>query len=287
MAIIIKFFQVFVEYLIEILPYFLLALLITTFLQTYINMLWIKRFLKNTFLAPVTTGIIGGLLPVCSCSMMPIALMINSLSSSYAPVLSFLIVAPIISPITIALTYALFGWEMTLFRLFGTFIFAMLMSYLAHTLFKKPTQIPTFMKQSKGKESKRDLFISSFLSTLKVMGKYILLGVFIASLIRAVVPSTWVSYVSGSIFSYPLISLVSIPVYVCSGEDVPIARAMFDVGFTGGNALTFMLASSGICLPTIIASMSFLPKRLSLLYALSWFLLSTVLGLLYDSLLYS
>ncbi len=277
-----SFIKSFYQYLLDIVPYFLLATSITAFIQSYVNLSLIKRFMKNPYTASITTGVVGGLLPVCSCSMIPVALMINSLSKSYAPVITFLIVAPIVSPITVILTYALFGYKMALFRVGATFIFALLTAYIVHALFKKPSQIPIGAVSKRLVENRFRLFLKYLLDTVKLTGKYILIGITIAAFIKTVVPSTWVAYISKTFLSYPLISLVSIPVYVCSGEDVPIAKALFEVGFTQGNALTFMLASSGICLPTIVATLSFLPRALVFIYAGSWFILSTVTGLIYD-----
>ncbi len=281
-----NFLRNFYDYLLDILPYFLLALLITALVQTYVNLSFVKKFMKNPFISSVTTGVMGGLLPVCSCSMIPVALMINSFSKSYAPVLSFLIVAPVISPVTVVLTYGLFGLNIAVFRIVFTFLFALIIAYIVHFFFKKPSQIPMGMSSKKDLGNKVSLFFSHFSSTLKLTGKYIIIGLIIAAFIKAVVPSTWAAYISKTVFSYPLISLVSIPIYVCSGEDVPIAKALLDIGFTQGNALTFMLASSGICLPTIVAVMSFLPKRLVALYVTAWFFLSTFMGLLYDYLIF-
>uniref|UniRef100_A0A7C2YWN0 Permease n=1 Tax=Hydrogenobacter sp. TaxID=2152829 RepID=A0A7C2YWN0_9AQUI len=83
-------------------------------------------------------------------------------------------------------------------------------------------------------------------------------------------------------FSYPLISFMSVPIYVCSGEEVPIAKALTEVGFTWGNALTFMLGGTGTCMPTILAVMRFLPKALVLAYVIFWILFSMTMGFLYD-----
>ncbi len=277
-----EFFHVFSEYLLDILPYFLLALFITSFIQAYVNLSWFNRLMGRALLAPVLAGILGGILPLCSCSMIPVALMINSWSRSYGPVVSFMIVEPVVSPVTVILTYGFFGWKMALVRILGTFTFALIAAYSIHFLFKKDKPLPLSMSHRRAEKSKRTLFSKSFLSNLKFLGKYILLGIIIATVIRVSIPSQWASYVSGTFLSYPLIALISIPIYVCSGEDIPIAKALLEVGFTQGNTLTFMLASSGICLPTILAAMCFLPKILILLYIIYWFLLATSVGFMYD-----
>ncbi|MFN4319709.1 MAG: permease [Aquificaceae bacterium] len=278
-----SFLRSFYNYTVDILPYFLIALFITSFLQSFTKLSWLKAILKKEKTASIYTGILGGILPLCSCSMLPVANLINSMSKGYAPVLSFLIIAPVISPITLLLTYGYFGLSMALVRFIGTFLFALSFAYLMDLFFTKPKTLPIMI----GGESKNSkLFLYILKDNLFGIGKYLFLGIFIASLIKVLVPASLIKPIAGSLFSYPLISLISIPIYVCSGEEVPIAKALKDIGFTWGNALTFMLGGTGICMPTIIALMRFLPKALVLVYFVFWVLFSMIMGFLYDIVLW-
>ncbi|MCS7170883.1 MAG: permease [Aquificaceae bacterium] len=274
------FLRAFIDYLMDITPYFLIAVLITSFLQGFTKLSWLRSILKNQNTAPVYTGLIGGLLPLCSCSMLPVANLINSLSKSYAPVLSFLVVAPIISPVTILLTYGYFGWSMTFMRIFGTMLFALLFAYTASFLVKKPKGIPMAFGNAGG--SGLSSFTTHFRNNLLGIGKYLLLGIFIASLIKTLLPPSLVRPIAGSLLSYFFIAFVSVPIYVCSGEEVPIAKALRDVGFTYGNSFTFMLGGTGICMPTILATLKFLPKVLVAFYVFFWILFSIAMGIFYD-----
>lgn len=280
------FLKSFYDYTVDIIPYFLIALVITSLLQSFTKLSWLKVILKKEKVAPVYTGILGGLLPLCSCSMLPVANLINSMSKSYAPVLSFLIIAPVISPVTLLLTYGYFGLSMTLVRLIGTFIFAISFAYLVSFFFTKPKTLPIMMGGD-GKSKNSKLFFYILKDNLFGIGKYLFLGIFIASLIKVFVPASLIKPIAGSIFSYLLISFMSVPIYVCSGEEVPIAKALTEVGFTWGNALTFMLGGTGICMPTILAVMRFLPKALVFAYVVFWLIFSMVMGILYDIIFWS
>ena len=278
-----SFFNAFYGYLVDILPYFLLAVLVTSILQGFTKLEWLRFFLKRERTAPIYTSLLGGLLPLCSCSMLPVANLINSMSKSYAPVLSFLVVAPVVSPVTLLLTYGYFGLPMTLFRLLGTFLFALIFAYTVSLYFKKPKVIPLLMGSSGSSGHGFFLYLKE---NLLGIGKYLLLGIVIASVIKTLLPPDLIASVAGSFLSYPLLSVVSVPVYVCSGEEVPIGRALRDVGFTGGNALTFMLGGTGICLPTIVATMKFLPKGLVIAYVIFWLFFSTLMGFIYDAIIW-
>ena len=277
-----KFFFSLYDYTLDILPFFLIAVLITSLLQGFTKLSWLKVFLKNKRTAPIYTGFLGGLLP--SCSMLPVANLINSMSRSYAPVLSFLIVAPVVSPITLLLTYGYFGLPMTALRLFGTLGFALLFAYTADLFFKKPSSLPLFFggASQSGWKSFGTYFKDNFFG----IGKYLLLGIVIASFIKTLIPPELIRPIAGSFLSYPLVSFASIPIYMCSGEEVPIAKALRDIGFSSGVSLTFMLGGTGICMPTIIATLKFLPKGLVVAYVIFWISFSTVMGILYDMLLW-
>ena len=119
---------------------------------------------------------------------------------------------------------------------------------------------PLTLKLSYAEKSKKRLvFLEGLKEQLPVV-KYLLIGLLIASIIKTYAPIQLTAYISQSPLAYPLISLVAIPIYVCSEEDVVLGKAMLDVGFTTGQAMTFMLASSGVCLPAIFATMPFFPN---------------------------
>ncbi|MFN3264875.1 MAG: permease [Aquificaceae bacterium] len=275
-----NFFLSLWDYTLDILPFFLLAVLITSLLQGFTSLSWLKTFLRKRRTAPIYTGILAGLLPLCSCSMLPVANLISSMSRGYAPVLSFLVVAPVVSPVTLLLTYGYFGLPMTMLRLFGTLFFALLFAYISDFFFKKPSGLPLTIGGARdtGWKSFGTYFKDNFLG----IGRYLLLGIVIASLIKTLIPPGLIKPIAGSFLSYPLLSFVSIPIYVCSGEEVPIAKALGDIGFSWGGALTFMLGGTGICVPTILATLKFLPKGLVLAYVFFWLFFSVTMGILYD-----
>ena len=280
-----NFLVTFLDYTFDVLPYFLLASVVGAGLQSFLGPDLLKRELLNSPLAPLVTAILGALVPVCSCSMIPIARSIDGLSRSHAPAIAFLATAPVLSPVTLLLTLGMFGTEITVLRFLSSFIFAVLLAYIVVFLFSKKAVLPLFQGAYADKKPGLRELLENFKTLTLSTGKYIFLGLFIASLIKVLVPQNVVLKFSESILSYPLISLASVPIYVCSGEEVPIAKSLHDLGLRSGQVLTFMLASSGICVPTIMALASFLPKRLVVFYSLAWFLFATGVGLITDYLL--
>jgi uncharacterized membrane protein YraQ (UPF0718 family) len=277
-----EFFKNFYSYLVEIVPFFVVAMFVSAFLKAMVKPSFFLKFLSKRRSAPIFTALLGAVSPMCSCSMLPFANFINSYSKGYGPVLAFLITAPTLSPVILLLTYGLFGLDVSIYRLVGSLAYALLVAYTVGYFFKKP---PTLQMKRKEDSSKRSAFIEGLREQLPVV-KYLLIGIAIASLIKTFTPTWLTASLSKTPLAYPLISLVAVPIYVCSGEDVILGRAMVDVGFTTGQAITFMLGSTGVCLPTIFALFSFLPKKVVFAYSAGWLIFSILTGLAYDTLFY-
>ncbi len=275
-----QFFYKFIHYAVSILPYFFIATVFGALIQSYLSFNFIRKFVNKRFLSPIITAIFGSSAPVCSCSMIPIAQTINSLSKSYAPAIAFLITAPTLSPVIFFLMVGLFGWKLTIFRFVFAFLVALIVAYIVEFTFKKPPSLPFFSGRSQ--VSRWDAFKNAFKEIFIDTGKYVLIGLFIAALVSVLIPPTIVEKFASFPLSYLFIAAVSIPIYVCSGEEIPIAKSFMDLGLTPGQALTFMLASAGICIPTISATFKFFPKPLALLYVAVWFVGSVIGGVLYD-----
>ena len=277
-----EFFKNFYSYLVEIVPFFVLAMFVSAFLKAMVKPSLFLRFLSKRRSAPIFTALLGAVSPMCSCSMLPFANFINSYSKGYGPVLAFLITAPTLSPVILLLTYGLFGLDVSIYRLVGSLAYALLVAFAVEYFFKKP---PTLQMKIRDSSSKRSAFLEGLREQLPVV-KYLLIGIAIASLIKTFTPTWLTANLSKTPLVYPLISLVAVPIYVCSGKDVVLGRAMVDVGFTTGQAITFMLGSSSVCLPTIFALFSFLPKKVFLAYSAGWFIFSVSTGLVYDTLFF-
>ncbi|WP_457626539.1 permease [Persephonella sp.] len=276
-----RFSDKFIDYSLDVFPYFLIASVIGALIQSYISFSFIRRFINKRFFSPLITAVFGSSVPVCSCSMIPVAQTINSFSKSYAPALSFLIAAPVLSPVILFLMVGMFGWKLTLFRFAVVMIIALSVSYIVDVFFKKTPAIPVFSSGKKPK-SKWEVFKDSFQDIFINTGKYVLFGLFIAAVVSAIIPSEYVASFSGFPLSYLFISILSIPVYVCSGEEIPIAKSFVDLGLGYGQALTFMLSSAGICIPTITATLKIFPKSIVVIYVFSWFSGSILSGIIYD-----
>ena len=277
-----EIFYKFFLYSKEVLPFFFIASIIGALIQTFLKLSLIKKFINHKFLSPVASALFGASAPVCSCSMIPIAQTINSFSRYYSPVIAFLISAPALSPVIFFLMLGMFDLKLTVYRFIFGIVLAIIGGILADFIFKKPRLLGLLTSTQKDNRSNWEKFKYNFKDIFLDTGKYVLIGLIIASLISVLIPATLISKFADLPFSYLLIAIISIPLYLSAGEEIPIGKSLLDLGLTQGQVLTFMFAGSGICLPTIMATIKFFPKKLVYYYVAIWLLGSIIAGISYD-----
>lgn len=288
MNIVIRIFHEFFELLIDVLPYFIIGALIGALLKTVLTEKIVLKYLKKGTSSVVLTGIFGGLVPVCSCSMVPMANGIRKSGAGLGATISFLMVAPILSPVVILLNYSFFGLKLTIARiaiaLLGGIGVGILVNFLTEKGWFKITTNNTAgqsgcCETEAASKSKFSEYVVNLKEILKDLLKYFLAGLFIAAVLGVLLPpEVFQKYVRGP-FAYILAALIGIPIYVCSGEEIPIAYSFTKLGLEIGPAFAFMLAASGVCIPTIMMVQKFLGKKLTAFYVGIWFIFAIISGI--------
>ena len=104
-----KFSIIFSSILLEALPFILIGAILSSVMQLFVTEELIKKFIpKNNFLGSLVASILGVFLPVCECVTVPIT---KSLIQKKVPVnvaITYMLAAPIVSPLVIASTYIAF-----------------------------------------------------------------------------------------------------------------------------------------------------------------------------------
>ena len=118
---------------IESLPFVFLGILLSIVVQVWLPEHLLHRVLpRNAAGRRLAISLLGILLPVCECGNVPLArgLMIRGFSVSES--ITFLLAAPILNPVTIIVTYQVFGWDdgILLARVLGALVIANLVGWL-------------------------------------------------------------------------------------------------------------------------------------------------------------
>jgi hypothetical protein len=303
----------------DIIPYFIIGTLAGAALKSWLPFSVVERYLGRGLRSMMAVSIFGGMVPVCSCSMVPVAQAMKEKGAALGAVVAFLIVAPVLSPVTVFLTWGWLGPGFTVARIIAAFAGALAAGTLLGHFSDYPTQDrvsepgprnagPVDEQATSGAafsqapscscscECKTPgalvsrsagfhlrLFWSNFVMILKDLWVYLLIGVAASAIVSVLVPKDLLPKLVGNgLAAYLLAAGAGVPVYVCSGEEIPIAKALLDINLPAGATFTFLLSATGVCLPTILMASKFLGRKNAVLYALFWFVFSICAGLVFS-----
>ncbi len=295
--------------LLEVLPFFAIGAVTGALVQTYMSPSIGERLFGGSGLRPLLTAVTAGaVLPGCACTTMPMARGLRGTGvARLGTVAAFILVSPLLSPITVALTWGVLGWQMTVARVVASFVGALILGAIVLRFESWFDAEAGFGVEGAGHEGagadgdegescgcsgscasespQKPTFWRSLWEVVRDTSPYFLLGMLIAAALVTLVPEDAVPRLLGSssgIWAYALAVVVGIPLYVCEGEEVPLTLGLLAVGLGAGPALTFMLGSVGTCIPTVLMAQKVIGKRTTVFYILFWFVFVVVSGLLFQ-----
>ena len=277
----------------SVIPYFILGVTFGALLKTYLKPDFAIKYLNRGVSSIINASILGAILPGCACATMPIAEGLKEKKARLGTIASFIMVSPLLSPQTVILTYALLGWKFTIariiFSLAGAIILGIIFNY-----FEK-LKVKGFVSPSVSLDNECEScppackvekigFWESFIDIIKDLGKYFILGMFIASLLTVLIPEDTIPKYIGSsgAFAYLVAVLVGIPIYICEGEEIPITLALLKLGLGKGPAFSFLLGAVGTCIPTMLMAQKVIGRKPVIFYIIYWFLFAISSGLIFN-----
>lgn len=263
-----SFKTMFVSIVLEALPFIVMGVLVSSFVQIFIPESWIRRFApKNPLLGILFACLLGFLFPVCECGMIPV---IRRLIAKGMPLyigIVFILVGPIVNPIVYAATFMAFRNRPEL-----------LVSRMGLALFVGAAIgliVYFFVKKSVLKHSVASLYGSSadetgagehkhvrgnpFFAMLEHagaeffdMGKYLIFGSVVAAAIQTFVPRAGLLEIGQDpLFSHFFMMGLAFVLSLCSTSDAFVA-ASFANTFSAGSLLTFMVFGPMLDLKTTL-----------------------------------
>jgi uncharacterized protein len=127
------FATVFLGIFIEAMPFVLLGALVSGIIGVFVRDETVARLLpRGRVAAPVVGSLLGLLFPVCECGVVPVTRRLVNKGASVGLGVAFLFASPVINPIVLWSTYAAFGgnWHMVAWRAGLTFAIASLVGFV-------------------------------------------------------------------------------------------------------------------------------------------------------------
>jgi uncharacterized membrane protein YraQ (UPF0718 family) len=129
----------------------------------------------------------------------------------------------------------------------------------------------------------KNVFSYAFFDLVGDVGKWILLGILIGGVIGFLIPANIIGkYLGTPWLAYPVMLLVSIPMYICATGSIPIAASLILKGMTPGAGLVFLIAGPATNVATLSFTGGKLGKKTLIMYLLSIVTTAVLFGLLLD-----
>lgn len=266
---------------------FLMAGVISVFLSPAV----VERHLGGSGFKPIVKASLFGVpLPLCSCSVIPVATSLRRHGASRGATTSFLLSTPQTGVDSIVVTYSLLGPVFAVFRPLAAFIVGLIGGTAVR-----------FWGNGNGKNTGTEadcgcsgdnktggsvlarIFRHGFITLPRDIGKSLLVGLLIAGSIGTLLPPGFFSEYIGTGFPAMLVMmLLGLPVYVCATASVPIAAVMIAKGVTPGAALVFLMSGPATNAATIGAVWKIMGRRETLIYLATVAITALASGLLLD-----
>ena len=257
----------------------------------------IKHLGRGSVSSVVKATLFGIPLPVCSCSVIPLAQSLKKEGASKGAVQSFLISSPITGVDSILATFSFFGLIFTIFRLISSVIIAIIVGLIQNFVEKDEKLIKEDVPVSscgctsscsstavKKSFSIKAAFSYAYVTLFVDMVKPLFIGLIFGALFTTLAPKEYTSLLfENQILTYIVIMLFSMPLYVCATASLPIAAALMMEGMSAGAAFIFLTAGPATSAITMSVVYKTLGKTSLIIYLSTIGILSFLFGFGFDS----
>lgn len=260
-------------------PYLLLGFLIAGVLHAFVPSAIYSRYLAGTGLRSVATAAAFGIpLPLCSCGVLPTAVALRRSGASRAASTSFLIATPQTGVDSIAATYSMMGLPFAILRPVAALVTSLIGGLAVGHWERKGAldDVSTeasyeFSELPKGFWNKIiETFKYGFFDMMQSIGRWLLLGLIVATLITVLLPDDFFStYARWPFLNMFIIVLVAVPMYVCATGSIPIAAALMLKGMSPGCALVLLMAGPAANVASMFVVNKAFGRKATIVYLLS------------------
>ncbi|MBH55156.1 MAG: heavy metal-associated domain-containing protein [Opitutaceae bacterium] len=277
--------------LLEMAPYLILGFFLAGLLSVIFKQEWVERWLgKQSLGAVVKASIFGVPLPLCSCGVIPVTTSLYQRGASKGATTSFLTSTPQTGVDSILATTALIGPAFAGIRVLVALVSGIITGLLVDLFEPSRTkpETPLICRPQSSEAKKESALIkiirSGFYTLPQDIGKSLALGIVLAGLLSAVLPENLGEpYLRTPWLTYLAVTLIAIPLYVCSTGSIPIAFALMASGVSPGATLVFLIAGPATNVATVTTLLKILGRRTIAIYLVSIIALSWVGGWFVDA----
>ena len=277
----------------EMAPYLLFGFLMAGVLSVAISPQWVQRHLGGRGLWPVLkASALGVPLPLCSCSVIPVATSIRRHGAGKGATTAFLISTPQTGVDSIFATLALLGPVFAIYRPLAALVSGVLGgAIVSATETDQDADAEQTAREEvccTGQGTSNPVARSlryAFVTLPKDIGLTLLVGLAIAALISAAVPKGYFStIVPPGPLQILVLMVVGVPIYICATASIPVAARLILAGVSPGAAFALLMTGPATNAATVGTIWKVMGKRTCLIYLATMMAAAFAGGLLLDEL---
>ncbi len=207
---------------------------------------------------------LGVVTPFCSCSAVPLFIGFLTAGVPLGVTFSFLIAAPMVNEVALALLFGLFGWKVAALYLGTGLSIAIVAGWVIGRMRLErhvepwvyaikandadaPLPMPTW-------EDRVTLGIEAVRDIVGRVWPWVLAGIAVGAGIHGWVPANFMAAIMGkdAWWSVPLAVLIGVPMYSNAAGIIPVVHALIEKGAALGTVLAFMMSVIALSLPEMI-----------------------------------
>lgn len=224
--------------------------------------------------------------PLHTTSAVPFILSLSSQGHSLGPSLSFLAASSMMNPQLFLIAFGLLGPELALAQLSCVLVIALALGFGAPLLERRwPLRKESIQDMIKSHDDQGPgTYLGQCLNMLEYAGTYFLLGVVLGVSLELLLPRSLLLRPLQTFpwLSVPLAGCLGVPLYLCGGGAIPLAKSLTEVGISRGAMLAF-LVSGQATKSTALANLGCLLRNKALAaYIVVVVVAATILGYGYD-----
>jgi len=228
---------------------------------------------KRETVGNVLAALLGTVTPFCSCSAVPLFIGFVTAGIPLGVTFSFLVSAPMVNEVALALLYGLFGWRVAAIYFSTGLLIAIVAGWVLGRLHMERHVEEWVYGAKLGEVSAEERLdwtgrIRFGLQAVReIVGKvwvYVLLGIGVGAWIHGYVPENFLAAIMGreAWWSVPLAVAIGIPMYSSAAGMIPVVQALLEKGAALGTVLAFMMAVIGLSFPEMVILRKVLKPRL-------------------------
>jgi uncharacterized membrane protein YraQ (UPF0718 family) len=234
---------------------------------------------KRELLGHGLAGALGVVTPFCSCSAVPLFIGFMEAGVPLGVTFTFLITAPMVNEIALALLMAMFGWRIALLYMSTGLLIALFTGLVIGRLGME-RQVEDWVYEIRMGQTPAHLQTLTWMGRIdygfhqirEIVGRvwpYIIVGIGAGAAIHGYIPANMMAgYMGKNWWSVPAVVLFGVPWYSNAAGVIPIVQALMEKGAALGTTLAFMMSIIGISLPeTVILRKVLKPKLIGVFIA--------------------